>query len=149
MRKSTADAAWMKAAQIIFLILPCVWGVDYLSGPPKKALYVVEQYLPTTQMGVLLIILGMMGLIGEWWRELGKSKPPQEASVRYLCQPENRWWWSFTAHVGLCGIYMGLGMGCVMELIVNNHFYGIKVAYGLFAVATAHLVFAHRSRYVD
>lgn len=149
MRKSTADAAWLKAAQIVFFILACVFGADYLMTPPKTTLYVVERWIPIAPIGALFLFCGMMGLVGEWWIELGRSKPPKEASVRWLIRQENRWWPSFTAHSILCAVYMGMGAGCVAELIVNHHFYGTRVAVATFALAAGHWMFAQRSRHVS
>lgn len=147
MRKSTADAAWLKAAQIVFLILACGAGADYLMQPPKSSLYIVETFIPRAPFGMIFLVLGIMGLIGEWWKELGRSKPPTEASVRWICQSDNRWWPSFTAHAALCAIYVGIFFGCVTEQIVNHHPYGIRVGLAMLALGTGHWAFAQRSRH--
>lgn len=135
-------------AQIVILLLACVFGTDYLIRPPTKGLYIVEQLIgPLQPVGALFLFLGVMGLVGELWMEIGRRKAPPESPVSYICRAKNRWWPSFTAHVGLCALYGGLTGGCVVEMVGNGHLYGLRIVSITLMFAVWHAFFAQRRRH--
>ena len=149
MRKKASDAAWLKALQIICLLWACSAGADYLMDPPISALYVVETLTPRPPSGVVFLFLGIMGLVGEWWRELGSRRIVFEAPPYWVCRRENRWWPSWVAHSGLAAIYFALLVTCIGEMILNHHLYGLRVAFAMLSFCGAHLYFAQKYRYVS
>lgn len=145
-----SPAGTERIAQILILLLACSFGTDYLIEPPKATLYTTEQLIGglLPLWGAAFLTLGIMGLLGELWMAIGHAKEPSENPVGYICTARNRWWPSFTAHVGLCGMYAGIGFGCIAEMIVHGHLYGMRVVGGMFMLVVGHCFFAQKRRHV-
>lgn len=135
-------------AQIVVLLLACTLGADYLSNPPIDGLYIVERLIgPLPPWGAVFLFCGVMGLVGELWMEIGRKKSLPQEPIGYICRARNRWWPSFTAHVILCALYAGLFFGCLAEMAVNSHLYGLRVTSVTLMFAVWHGFFAQRRRH--
>lgn len=146
---SIPEETRLRIAQIAILVLACNWGIDYLLDPPKKALYAAEQTVTLPPIGALLFAFGIMGLIGELWMFIGRSKDPETAWRTFLCRSENRWWPSWFAHSVLCAIYLGFFVWCIIEMLVNSHIHGMRVATAMLTLAAGHWVFAQRRKHAS
>lgn len=113
---------------------------------PRGSLNKLEHVIPLVLCGLLFLSFGVMGIIGELWIEMGRTKPPSE-SVPFWCRIENRWWPSFTAHGFLCAVYSALGAGYIVEMIVDTHLWGMRAPAVMFAFAAMHYVFAQKRKH--
>jgi hypothetical protein len=139
----------LRLAQICLLILACIWGADYLLNQPSASLDAVEHVLPLHLLGAMFLLFGVMGIIGELWMEIGnKDGDLSWSKMPYICTAENRWWPSFTAHLGLCGIYAGLGFAYIAEMLAGWHLWGGHDPALMFVLAAMHGVFVRRRRHV-
>lgn len=134
-----------RRAQVCLLILACIWGADYLMPQPRGSLSTVEHVVPLQFLGGLFLIFGIMGIIGELWIEVGKASKPVKVPI--ICNAENRWWPSFTAHLALCGVYSALGFGYILEMIVDGHLWGGRAPAVMVAFASVHWVFAQKRKH--
>ena len=136
-------------AQICLLILACIWGSDYLLEQPRSSLDAVEHVIPLPLLGGMFLFFGVMGIIGELWMEVGDRKDePSWPKMPYICTSENRWWPSFTAHLGLCSIHAGLGFAYIAEMCTGRHLWGGRAPALMFVLAAMHGVFVQRRRHV-
>jgi hypothetical protein len=142
------DRALSRLFQVGVLVLALQWGIDYLLNPPKRDMYIFERMMdghpiPLPLIGGLLLLLGTMGLVGELWIETGDRKTRGAPAI---CTARNRWLPSFIAHSGLCAAYLAIGVGCAVEMIYNNHLYGLRMTGSMLLLAFAHYVYAQRRR---
>jgi len=136
----------LRLAQITLLVFTCIWGIDYLIGAPWYTLQTVEKSMPLTLWGSLLLFFGLLGLAGEVWMIIGERRI-FKGHVCFLLKSANRWWPSFVAHAVLCAFCMGLGAGCVVEMVINDQLYGARIPAGLFTLAAVHWVGVQRRKH--
>jgi hypothetical protein len=143
------DRALMRLFQVLVLVAACQWGIDYIQHPEPDDLYVFERMMdghpiPLPVIGWLLLSLGMLGLVGELWFEMGDRKT--RGTVPAVCTASSRWWPSFTAHSGLCAAYIAIGVGSLIQMLWSGDLYGWRMTGGAGLLAFAHYIYMQRRR---
>lgn len=147
--------------QLFVLTIAVVWGIDYLITPEwaiGTALSVIERAFPLYVWGVFFLSAGLLGFVGEAWleycRRLEKTARPWPGRRKRdrigdcLTASENQGWLSYIAHAGLLALYASLGLGYLLNLIVEWHIWGLRAPVLMWGFAAAHWIFMNRRKRV-
>lgn len=125
--------------QVFILIVAIIRGLCLIEDPDATIAYLGWSggLNPAWVWGGVTIFLGALGIFGEAWMSIGRSR--------------HRWLASFTAHSGLAGLYIVYGLSAINYVAMNTTTHPEVI--GSFATAIEiasyslfHWLFANRSK---
>lgn len=125
----------LRLLQIWILCAAIIRGLCLIQEPDDSIIHLgwPSAIQPTWLWGGLVMLLGIIGLVGEVWMEWGKSP--------------YRWFLSLTAHSALTGAYIVFGISA-LNYVIQSHHGTYAMAFEIFGYGLCHWLFANRSKNV-